>query len=600
MTTVTLSPPPVLQFFSNQGTPLVGGSLLTQVGGINTATYQDAAGTTPLPNPIPLNSRGEVSNSLGLSSQLFLINGNTYTFTLKDALGNTINTYTSVVPPDTGVVASLASTISASVGAGMLGYAISNIYAQGTVGSKLQETISVFDAGAMTTAQVADIRARTLTQDVTSAINVAISVAVVLKRKLFFPAGTYKVTANVSLPNGSQLLGEKGEQLDAGFGVDPGGTIISFSPTVAATDLFTATGTTSGGFRMHYSIEGMHLTATTTNANNGINWDHVIYGRIETVSVDGFVTGLNCNGTIDNRIVNCHFAGSAQAVNYVGNNETTDVFEQCTFYAGETLSTPIGVNFNGASIGIRFNSCLFEQLGLYGMQIAKDCQAITVVDAYAEDVPFTNVATGAMFRVGYTGTTLSSEYQLAVIGGKYAGRNAGTVGSFLDCDATNGVTLMGVTHSRFTNIINTTANTRVNSIGIALGSGISWTNYTNHAGTPGDRTRITGVFPSGVNNTGSQSQTARFMVAAVQSLTAYDASAATLVVDGGTVRVNGAAFFPSKEDGTNQQTAGIWAGAGVPSNTFGSNGHYYFRSDTPGTANQRVYVKSAGAWAGIL
>src|SRR6266436_10113259 len=94
---VSLVAPPVLQFFNNLGVPNAGGSLLTQVGGINTATYQDSAGTIPLPNPIPLNSRGEVSNAAGISSQLFLIQGSIYTFILYDAAGNQIDTFTYAV-----------------------------------------------------------------------------------------------------------------------------------------------------------------------------------------------------------------------------------------------------------------------------------------------------------------------------------------------------------------------------------------------------------------------------------------------------------------------------------------------------------------------
>jgi len=42
------------------------------------------------------------------------------------------------------------------------------------------------------------------------------------------------------------------------------------------------------------------------------------------------------------------------------------------------------------------------------------------------------------------------------------------------------------------------------------------------------------------------------------------------------------------------------SGTGVPSSGFGNNGDYYYRQDTPGTANQRIYVKSAGAWIGIV
>jgi hypothetical protein len=87
---VAQAPTPILQFFSNAGLMNVGGSLLTQVGSVNYPTWQDAAGTTPLPNPIPLNSRGEISNTSGVSSELYLAQGVTYTLTLKDASGNQI------------------------------------------------------------------------------------------------------------------------------------------------------------------------------------------------------------------------------------------------------------------------------------------------------------------------------------------------------------------------------------------------------------------------------------------------------------------------------------------------------------------------------
>lgn len=48
------------------------------------------------------------------------------------------------------------------------------------------------------------------------------------------------------------------------------------------------------------------------------------------------------------------------------------------------------------------------------------------------------------------------------------------------------------------------------------------------------------------------------------------------------------------------QSGSVYQGIGVPSNANGNNGDMYFRTDTPGTANQRLYVKSAGAWIGIL
>jgi len=83
-----LCPNPILQFWGNDGSPMAGGTVLTQVGGINTATYQDSALTIPLPNPIPLNSRGEVSSAAGASQQLFLTPNIVYSFTFSDASGN--------------------------------------------------------------------------------------------------------------------------------------------------------------------------------------------------------------------------------------------------------------------------------------------------------------------------------------------------------------------------------------------------------------------------------------------------------------------------------------------------------------------------------
>lgn len=46
--------------------------------------------------------------------------------------------------------------------------------------------------------------------------------------------------------------------------------------------------------------------------------------------------------------------------------------------------------------------------------------------------------------------------------------------------------------------------------------------------------------------------------------------------------------------------ASLLSGSGVPSAANGTNGDFYFRYDTPATANQRIYVKSAGAWVGIV
>lgn len=46
------------------------------------------------------------------------------------------------------------------------------------------------------------------------------------------------------------------------------------------------------------------------------------------------------------------------------------------------------------------------------------------------------------------------------------------------------------------------------------------------------------------------------------------------------------------------QLQGLIYGSGVPANTQGQNGNFYFRGD--GSAGSNVYKKTSGAWAAIL
>lgn len=77
-------------------------------------------------------------------------------------------------------------------------------------------------------------------------------------------------------------------------------------------------------------------------------------------------------------------------------------------------------------------------------------------------------------------------------------------------------------------------------------------------------------------------------------------------VETGKVQISRVRVYHAREpqnDGTYPIASGvnrIFSGTGVPAAGQGANGDFYFRIDTPGTANQRLYVKSVGAWIGIL
>jgi hypothetical protein len=365
--------------------------------------------------------------------------------------------------------------------------------------------------GTLAAAQVVYPAATALTQELDwAASQKCVNAAAAVHGKAWHPTGTYEFGATGwTIPQGTQLEGDTGFQFIAGFAINPNATRINFNPATTK-DLFTVAADGVSGFHFHMSVQGFYFHGNSvkggaTTSRYGLRLDAVIYARFENIGIEGFQTPVYCSSTINNKFTNVYCSGTVAAVVYAGQNETTDSWEHCTFYGPNTgVGCPIGVQFLGSSIAIRFEHCLFEQIDNYGAEIAKDCQNITFVDCYCEDVPFTNNAAAAMFRVGYTGTALVVENHLTVIGGKYAGRNAGAVGQFLDCDSSNGVMLIGVNHSRFTNIIRTTGNTRANSIVVMGGVGISWTTYAT------DFTKIAGIYPNGVVNTGNNHQDARF------------------------------------------------------------------------------------------
>jgi hypothetical protein len=370
-----------------------------------------------------------------------------------------------------------------------------------TIAEKFGETLSVKDYGATGDG----------TTDDTVAIQAGIDAVQGTHNVLFFPAGTYKVTDTLAVHNGTQLRGVTDFAYPAGFGRPVYATTISFQPTTTK-DLFdySWTGGAAPGFIFHTSMSGLNIEGNA-NSRYGIKLNSVIYSLYENMAITGFQTPIYCSATINNRFCNLYLTGSVSAVTYAGSNETTDVWEQCSFWG-----SPIGVSFLGSSINVRFSNCLLEQIDNYGFDIAKECQAITVTDCYTEDVPFkTTAADAAVFRVGYVGTTLVIANNLIISGGSYAGRSAGLHGSFLDTNFCYNVIAGGFDVSRYVNVIKTDAtNTEDHAITLLGYAGISWTNNIL------DSTKVGGMFANGVLNTGSYNQALSvFSIATTSSIT---------------------------------------------------------------------------------
>ena len=117
MTTMILSPSPVLQFFDDNGALLVGGKLFTYEAGTTTkqSAYTDSSGSTPLPNPVILNARGEVAPSTpNTSCGLWLDPTLAYKMVLApandtDPPTNAFWTIDNIVSPQSAILAALAA-----------------------------------------------------------------------------------------------------------------------------------------------------------------------------------------------------------------------------------------------------------------------------------------------------------------------------------------------------------------------------------------------------------------------------------------------------------------------------------------------------------
>jgi hypothetical protein len=165
-------PVPKQQLFSANGQPLVGGKLYTYAAGTNNpkATFTDSAGTVQQQNPIPLNSRGEPDSPIYWSGS--------YKVELRDALGNLIYTVDNF-NTDPGGLQRLfdpsGSTLLQFLQRGDAPVAR-------TVASKLQESISVKDFGAVGDGETNDTDAFTRARNATGGV-------------YLIPNGTYVLNA---------------------------------------------------------------------------------------------------------------------------------------------------------------------------------------------------------------------------------------------------------------------------------------------------------------------------------------------------------------------------------------------------------------------
>ena len=502
--TAYLAPQFDTQFFDGS-TVAAGYKLYTYDSGTTTpkATYSDQAGVTPQTNPIILDAAGRVPG------ELFLGPGE-YTLTLKTAADSLVKTWDNVAGADTLLRSDLASTSEASKGAGGVGLDQSLNYAISTLGWFCKDSainvrlplLGISDGAVGDSTMGADDGT-----DDTAAFQGAITWATAQNKRVYVPPTAsgkgYRITDGLLGPNHTMI---SGEHCHMGF---RSGTCINFRPA-SLKSFFSPTGLPAS-LKDGYLIENLYIEGNCTSAagmsNIGLDIDNIIKSTFRNCRIQGFRTGIRCYATNSNLFQMMHPTSNyVQSVLYDGGYATTD-----NWFGGYISNAPTLVQTSGANICIRFTGTVFEGAGwpltsadtaeATGINIVKECYGWQLFGCYGEDAPLTNCATNAMVRVGRDGTTLAGATQITIVGGMWGGRNAGGVGSFLDVDHTDGVSLGGGAYlTRFTNGIKTSSNTPTNSI-VSTG----WT-CTSMSTQVTDDTKVTGFYPMGVSGSGSHNQ----------------------------------------------------------------------------------------------
>ena len=419
-------------------------------------------------------------------------------FTLVDTSGGSAS----------ALAADLADRTSATKGAALVGLDQSLNYAVGTLGWFCRESAILATAPivGVSDGAVGDYNGTTGTDD-TTALNAAITYAASVGKICYIPGRAYGngylVTSTMLLPVRSQVAGDHKHM---GY---QGGTTIWFKPS-AQDNFMDPTGSPSTG-KDGYLITGLHVignsASSTGNSDIGLNVDNIIKSTFSNLRIQGFRTGIRCYATNSNTFQAVHSTDNyVQSVLYAGGNATTD-----NWWGGYISNAPILVQTTGANISIRFTGTVFEGAGwpktstdtdeATGINIVKEVYGWQLIGCYGEDAPLTNQATNAMVRVGRDGSALAGAPQISIIGGMWGGRNAGGVGSFLDVDYTDGVTIGGGAYiTRFTNGIKTSANTPTNAV-VSTG----WT-CTSMSYQVTDDTKVTGLYPLGASGSASHNQ----------------------------------------------------------------------------------------------
>lgn len=196
------------------------------------------------------------------------------------------------------------AAISSSDGSALVGFLQAGTSAvAGNAQVKLRERVSAFDF--MTTAQIADVEARTLTLDVTVPLQAAIDACIISGKTLFLPAGNYKITSTLNLVGagsayGINVIGEGRRYTTI--------TLYTASITVAAMTISLPNNSSFIGGRISSigfvcnggAAKGRAIYMATTATNSAVSQTEIDNISISQTSTGIFMTGVIYMSTFRN------------------------------------------------------------------------------------------------------------------------------------------------------------------------------------------------------------------------------------------------------------------------------------------------------------
>jgi len=384
---------------SASNVPLAGGLLAIYAAGTSTpvTTWTTSAGSVANSNPLTLDSTGRLPNEVWWTA------GSSYKLVLMDALSNPIP------GASWDNVPGLSDPVAAGLTASTIPYTPPGTGAVATtVAAELSHGwVSVFDW--FTPAQISDVQARTLTQDVTSAVQAAINSFTLFSYPLggwtlYFPPGTYKITSSLVISINAfqwRLTGSWGARLQMSgssfdlltFGAQTPSSIVTVYNGVVDNLGFDGGSIIGTGnlintqYASSTQFRDLLLTNLCTNGDgihiigNGSVYTHdILCSNIYYNSTTGnrvIYAGPTCSDSVFDRVkgngqfgckygiyfdagsAHCHVSNShpyGHSLNacYVGANSSAHWFIDCRFENG----TQDSVQLNGAT-NCSFSGCMF-------------------------------------------------------------------------------------------------------------------------------------------------------------------------------------------------------------------------------------------------